>query len=72
VLGVSTNITEEIVAVLDVARREERKRGEESNFAEIGLRIAPTEKVMVALGGALGFDDESADYTVTAGLQLTF
>jgi hypothetical protein len=72
VLGYSFRIGTDTIMIVDLVRREERKKDEESNLVELGIRRQITPLMLLTAGLGAGFGDESPDFQATAGFQYSF
>lgn len=72
ILGISGEMTEEIVWVFDVLRREEKIEDKETILAELGLRIDLITGYTLAAGAGAGFGDESPHYEASVGIQASY
>jgi hypothetical protein len=72
VLGYSFRTGTDTIMIVDLVRREERKKHEESNLVELGLRRQITPLMVLTGGLGAGFGDESPDVQATAGFQYSF
>jgi hypothetical protein len=72
VLGYSFRTGTDTIMIVDLVRREERKKHEESNLVELGIRRQITPLMLLTAGLGAGFGDESPDFQATAGFQYSF
>lgn len=67
--GYSFRLSSSIIGIVDVAREQRMTRDEVENYAELGLRYQANPLLVLALGGGVGFADESSPARVTASMQ---
>lgn len=66
--GYSFRISSSIISIVDAAR-EQRMTRDVENYAELGFRYQANPLLVLALGGGVGFADESSPARVTVSMQ---
>lgn len=56
----------------DYIHEQEIEEGVTSNIAEIGVRRMLNPLTLIAIGAGVGLDDESPDFRVRFGFQMSF
>jgi Putative MetA-pathway of phenol degradation len=69
ILGYSRRLTADTVLVADFIREQERKRGENSNVIELGIRWQLTPRAVISFGAGAGIGEESPRARATIGFQ---
>lgn len=72
ILGYSRRLTADTVLVADFIRRQERKRGDNSNVIELGIRWQLTPRAVVSFGAGGGIGEESPIARAMLGFQRSF
>lgn len=67
--GYSFRLSSSLIAVADVVREQRMLEHAVENYAELGLRYQATPLLVLAVGGGVGFADQSAPARVTASVQ---
>ncbi len=70
--GVSGRLGPDTVLILSAFREEERRRGEVTNVAELGLRRQITPRLVLSAGVGTGLDGDSPRFRGTFGVQRSF
>lgn len=74
IIGYSGRIGPDTIFVADFVREQERKRGENSNIIELGIRRQLNPLTVISIGVGAGIGEESPKFRISIGIQrsLTF
>ncbi len=72
VVGYSMRVGPDLVLLADVWREWKAQKDKKENMVEAGLRYMWSPRVVLSLGGGVGFADQSPPGRVTTGVQVSF
>lgn len=72
ILGYDCRVRPDTILVLDYVRQEEKRKNEDTNLLEAGLRYQLTPLTVIAAGVGAGFGEDSPDFRTTLAFQHSF
>jgi hypothetical protein len=71
VFGYSGRLGPDTILITDIVRQQERRRGENSNIIEVGIRRQLSPLMVLSVGAGAGVGDQSPKVLITIGIQRT-